>query len=200
MNNILVIGANGSMGKRYQAILKYLGKKPITSDIEDSPQTLDDKLLVSDGVIIATPTETHYELIDFCSDRKIPILCEKPLSKHPGELAGIKRLVESEKINLTMTMQYKLLDKPHSSGPSYYDYFRTGKDGLKWDCLQIIGLARGRVLLAGDSPIWKCTLNDHDLSFSDMDKAYVQFVKNWFDRPGDDLGKLMDIHQKVMEF
>lgn len=199
---ILVVGANGSMGKRYQAILRYLGEKVLCADISDYPNSIVEMASVCDGAIIATPTETHLDQISLLAGAgvKCPILCEKPLSKDMGSVQAINRIVTHNKLNFTMTMQYKMLDDLNSSGPSYYDFFRHGSDGLIWDCIQIIGLSRDELELHETSPIWKCQLNGKQLSLGDMDKAYVDFVSQWLENPvGDDIHRLSALHHKTKE-
>lgn len=198
---ILIIGSNGSMGLRYQAILKYLDKKFSCVDIQTTPE----KFLQLAGschcAIIASPTPSHFKYLEIFSTLKVPVLCEKPLSKNLGELTQIKEDFVSERgLNLTMMMQYKIFDSEAYQGVTSYDYFRHGNDGLAWDCLQPIGLARWTVELKEESPIWKCSLNGRKLSLGDMDLAYVKFVSNWLSKPGDDIGRLYEIHQKVLEF
>ena len=189
------------MGKRYQAILKHLDKKFTCADLHTKFEQTIEMAKTSQGVIIASPTPSHFNYLDSFSTLKIPVLCEKPLSKSYEELVTIKEeLVKVRKMNLTMTMQYKMLDHKDTTGLSFYDYFRHGNDGLAWDCLQILGLARGPVQLKEDSPVWRCILNGRVLSLSDMDKAYVGFVRQWLTSPGDKIEELFEIHLKVMEY
>lgn len=197
---ILIVGSSGSMGLRYQSILRYLDVDFKIYDIKQKIRpTLTQVATNVDGVILATPTDTHFDYIYKFAWQNIPILCEKPLSKNKDELDAIKSFAKNG-LNLTMMMQYKMLDDPSSTGDSHYNYFRTGNDGLKWDCLQIIGLARGNVAISNGSPIWDCKLNGKQLSLADMDLAYVNFVKEWLRSPGDDISKLIDIHDKVMAY
>lgn len=197
---IHIVGANGSMGERYQAIFRHLNVAFTCSDVFTPQVEFERCINAASGIVIAAPTEKHFELIVSLAHLGAPILCEKPLSKDLEQLLHIKRLVDSGSINLTMMAQYRYLDDPLSRGDSSYSYFRHGSDSLKWDCIQIIGLARGRVFLEGASPLWKCTLNGKKLSIADMDMAYISAVKAWLASPGDDIARLIEWHQKVMEF
>lgn len=49
----------------------------------------DGLLAASDGVLIATPTDTHPELLRRCLAAGVPALCEKPVAGDLGELAGL---------------------------------------------------------------------------------------------------------------
>lgn len=169
----MLIGSEGSMGKRYQAILKYLGE-PF--------ECWDKKLEVPDvpldgrysRIIIASPTESHASWVKWFQRYNKPILCEKPLSHDLGE---VKEMLGYQL--LTTMLQYSQLVHSHSEEPSHYDYFRTGPDGLAWDCFQIIGLAKGKVTLKNESPIWDCKINGQRLDIAAMDGAYLSFVKGW---------------------
>jgi hypothetical protein len=194
--SIVIFGSNGSMGKRYQTILNYLNIHHV--DIDVSTDMYQDYKKI-DGIIIATPTDTHLEFIKIFSDLKVPILCEKPLSTDFKEIEQIKALVD-QGLNLTMMNQYKLLDDPSSEGPSFYNYFRHGNDGLYWDCMQIIGLARGSIQIHESSPVWTCMLNGKALSLSDMDWAYVQYVQDWIQNPGQDFNEILLAHQKTISY
>lgn len=189
------------MGKRYQAIFKSLHVDFICVDKHSTTAEILEGASKAQGIVIATPTDTHAHCLDILSKFQVPILCEKPLAKSLDELNFIKDvIVRDRKTNLTMTMQYEMLIRPGAFGVSWYDYFRHGSDGLAWDCLQIIGLSRASVVLDEKSPIWQCGINGQKLSLDDMDQAYVNFVRRWLAQPGDDISRLFDIHMKVMEY
>lgn len=190
----LLIGSQGSMGKRYQCILNYLRKPFLGIDKGDYIPAQD-----FDSFIIATPTETHHDIIQMLSPFNKPILCEKPISKNVNQVREILRLVENDKTPFKMMLQYEGLSDKNSNGISEYNYFRHGNDGLAWDCIQIIGLARGEVILREDSPFWRCTINGKKLSLADMDWAYINYVSSWFENPDQDKSQILDIHIKTDE-
>ena len=174
-----IIGCLGSMGTRYRAILNHLEESFVCLDKNDSLADIVHNARFSDRIILCTPTPTHFSLLKRLLPLHIPILCEKPLSTDMKEMEGILKLVELNKTPFTMMLQYSELVRPRSVGHSFYNYFRSGHDGLIWDCMQIIGLANGEVEINNNSPIWKCMINGEALSLSDMDGAYVTFVEKW---------------------
>lgn len=196
---ILIVGADGSMGKRYQAILKHLNKEFKCADVRDSTYSIEGWAKESEGVIIATPTETHCEFLLLLEGTKKPFLCEKPYSMIPKELEEI-HWARQRGLDITMMLQYQFLDNPSSSGPSHYNYFRHGSDGLVWDCFQIIGLARDEISIGESSPIWKCQLNGVELRLGDMDKAYIMAVESWLRGEKQDFKAVMKMHEKVLKF
>jgi hypothetical protein len=124
------------------------------------------------------------------------MLCEKPVTTSLTELAEILELYKNQR--LKMVMQYAELNTG-DGGHSFYDYYNHGRDGLLWDCIQIIGLARSSWKVGEDSPVWKCALNGKELSLSDMDIAYISMIRKWFFAPREELLKIYDIHKKVSE-
>jgi hypothetical protein len=94
-----------------------------------------------------------------------------------------------------MVNQYKYLSG--SGGVTYYDFYNTGKDGLEWDCLNIIGMARQqRAFINNKSPIWKCCINGKKLSLDDVNQAYVEMIKDWLENQEPDYDYLIESHRR----
>jgi hypothetical protein len=198
----LIIGSEGSMGKRYQAILRWLCIPFESYDIKFNDNH---DLSQFSHFILATPTETHYQWIKKLDQFERPILCEKPLSKVLAEVREILNI----KSPLTMMMQYKYLDQKDyhlgqskdyvaEPGPrSSYNYFRHGNDGLVWDCFQIIALAKGTISLLETSPVWQCMINGFNLDIAQMDRAYISAVHDFYAGKYFEREKMLAWHEKV---
>lgn len=198
--SILLVGANGNMGARYQAVLRHLGQPFEGVDRFHSPKSIREIADVSQGVIICTPTDTHLEYLQLFSDLRKPVLCEKPLCKDPQALAPVIAEYGHTRTPINMIFQYEELAPPMPAyGESTYNYFKHGTDGLVWDCIQIIALASGEIILEESSPIWTCQINGHSLRLSDMDQAYISHIAQWLKNPGQDTGWLMNVHFKTKE-
>lgn len=196
----LIIGSEGSMGKRYQAILKYLNEPFSCLDmdnIEDGPDLIGN----AKRVVIATPTNTHLNMISMVAAYGIPVLCEKPLTKSKDELLLIENIVKTNNLDLTMMMQYQELVTFRAGFQSWYNYFRHGNDGLYWDCLQIIAMHVGKPVdlsIQETSPIWKCMINGTKLQSSQMDQAYIDFTRKWLrGEIKQSTDYLIEVHEKV---
>jgi hypothetical protein len=199
---VLLAGSEGNMGARYKAILDYL-RIPFMKFDKSLPWTIEEASYGCDRAIVCTPTDTHDDVI-----REIirvmparPILCEKPVTKCVRELANLLSDCEDVGTDLRMVMQYKKLYKEDGLiGPTTYNYFKHGQDGIFWDCLQIIGLARGRVKLDETSPFWQCVINGQMLRIANMDLAYVQYVEDWLKSPQVCVGpdEMYEIHEKCL--
>lgn len=199
--NIFISGINGNMGQRYMYVLRALGHTVYGLDKEFSfteqahlVQKSDNKI---DGIIIATPTPTHLDaLMAFMDMEDIkPILCEKPISTNPITLPLFD--------NISMVNQYKYLlsEKAMDSDKmSYYNYFKTGKDSLAWDCINIIGLANGPIAINNGSYKWNCIINGERIDFRRMDYSYYLMVKDWIKNPVADIDYIEYAHNKVLDF
>jgi hypothetical protein len=198
--SVVVIGANGSMGQRYQAIFRYLNHGVHCLDAQHSISQIREAVKAAQGVVIATPTDTHAALIRELAPLRKPILCEKPVTKDMGEMEEIRALLKDTGTPFRMMYQYSVLADPTRIGRSSYNYFRHGGDGLIWDCLQIIGLSRGIVNLREDSPVWSCVVNGQTLNLRHMDAAYIAYVQTWFKIPGQSLDFIQGIHEKTHDF
>lgn len=199
--SILIIGGKGNMGQRYQAVLRYLSHDFEIYDL-GSKGSLQTYLKRAKGVIIASPTIKHVEHIVECAASGIPILCEKPISKDIGLVGAALRSVYKVNGALSMVFNYRVMLDAFSrkcKSPTHFDYFKHGGDGLAWDCIQIIGLSNGSVTLREQSPIWKCSINGKKLHFAHIDRSYIKMIEYWTQHPKQDLGEILETHQKTAE-
>ena len=205
INKVLIMGHMGNMGKRYGCILNELNVPWIGLDIKQSTTYKFPSKREIDGVIIATQTRSHCEHIRSVNFRYqgIPILCEKPIAKSfkvVQDLLGIKEL------NLTMVDQYKYaLKQARKRGIkrgvlSSYDYFKTGSDGLAWDCINIIRDSTTLPMIRNKSPIWECIINGFPLSIVDIDYSYLDMVVDWLHKAGNNHSYILDSHRNVERF
>lgn len=204
---VYIIGANGNMGSRYSAILKYLGHEVWGIDM---PYIyLEGGLLTrmdckeSDAVIVATPTRTHLDILEMLEGVEKPILCEKPFIDDEKHLPRLRHFLSNTKLKISMVSQYDWLSKDYQEDgyPTCYDYFKTGKDGLPWDCINIIWNARDKIILEDKNPIWFCKINGHALNLRDMDVAYCMMIEQWLKDPYvDKRDEILKRHQKVVDY
>jgi len=196
----LIYGANGSMGVRYQAILKHLHEPYWCVDVQTTPSVKKSLLTKCERIILCTPTDTHFEILKEILPLGKPVLCEKPIVKSAKDVERVIEIAKMHNAELTMMFQYsELIPYPHNkTGATNYNYFRTGKDGLVWDYLQIIALSNSTIELKNASPIWRCQINGTNLSLSDMDVAYVSFVRKWLEgRVNQNYEDLIRFHRKT---
>lgn len=173
MKKVAVIGASGNMGKRYALILeKYCECEVVRVDLNN---TITADVSECDGFIIATPTSNHIADILTYSQWKKPILCEKPVTKSMLKLRGI---LADKDLDLSMINQYDFLAS-NDNGRTEYNYFKTGSDGLLWDCINIIGLAKSSYDIKNSALVWSCMINGHSIDLRNMDFAYINNLRAW---------------------
>lgn len=196
--SVLIVGADGNMGRRYSAILDYLHTPWIGVDKHHSSHHVMECAMRSEGIVIATPSSHHVIDIKKFLPLKKPILCEKPISKDLHELTHLMEEIRTSGTPFRMIYQYSMLANHSGSGlPSSYNYYKHGGDGLAWDCIQILGLARGGVTLQEKSPLWSCMINGKSLDIGQMDSAYIEYMELWLKKPRQSLREILEIHQKV---
>lgn len=201
-----LLGSNGSMGRRYKAILNFLG----VSFVEYDPSLTRGKgdltrfmSVPCTHYIIATPTDTHEEVAAALMQTEgRNLLIEKPVCTSSEDVRSLLEQAKDTSTTITVMMQYKYIDRSElQNAPtiSYYNFYNTGKDGLLWDCFQVIAFDKtGVIKLYNDSPMWSCSINGYQLYQSSVDKAYVTFVRNWL--AGNEVQSPEDIikwHEKV---
>lgn len=206
MSSYIVVGGFGNMGLRYGAILRSLGHDVIVDDLELCEDATDKHIA---GIIIATPTDTHYKLILEYHKKypMVPILCEKPISKNMEE---VEFLINIPDLNLTMVNQYAnastLLLPTIKNRMSMWDFVHSGKDGLWWDCINIIGLHDDEsvpVVLRNKSPNWTCVINGKVLTLDDIDTGYYEMIEDWiFQKPRNwnDMAYILKSHKRVIQY
>ncbi len=151
----------------------------------------------SNGVIVATPTDSHIGWLDKLVRLGIPVLCEKPICKDLGKLEETLALYDSENVPLNMVNQYWELPMVSGVGHTEYNYWNHGKDGMAWDCIQLVGLAKSTLTLRDDSPMWRCHINGSQIDLREMDVAYIRMIQNWMKHPGQVLADIMSLHEKT---
>ena len=200
MSKILIIGNKGNMGRRYQLICEQAGHVVVGCDVDDAGKEFSS--IDYDGVIIATPTDTHAAYIKAIGNKR-PILCEKPITKSQDEL---KEILSIPGLRLRMINQYEYYQnfgiprKGNCSKRSKYDYFRHGNDGIPWDMINILGLSEHGCDLAETSVIWDVAINGKKLKIANMDNAYVWNITNWLMHFDSNMPYIFHAHKKCWEF
>jgi hypothetical protein len=202
---ICVIGAKGNMGRRYISICNYLDIPCIGCDFDEIPPYSDK---FTTHFIIATPTDTHEKILkSICELKKhsCKILCEKPINT-TGYLSVLDDIKESGH-EIFMVNQYAYYSHLiyESNGVTSYNYYNSGKDGIFFDCIQLIHLAKDEIKLSNNNPIWDASINGVKLDRETIDLCYVKMIKDFYSN-GEVYGKLWgesDIktaHEKVIEY
>jgi hypothetical protein len=209
LNKVYLVGANGNMGKRYQAVLKWIRLPYKTRDLDH-----DEGIEGCDGVIIATPTYTHEALAEQYM-HTYPVLCEKPIwtqrynfyTRFSRDDEGMWRAKDFRDYSrLRMLNQYRhVLANAQQTRASntYYNYYKHGGDGLIFDCINIYGNMKdfetSNVELKEESPVWGCCIDGKILDLADMDQAYVTEIFDWVRNPTGNLHYMCEAHHRAFQ-
>lgn len=63
-----------------------------------------------DGIIVATPPESHFEVVEVALERGIPVLCEKPLSTSFEAAQRMAQLADRIGVPLLVGMNFRFVD------------------------------------------------------------------------------------------
>jgi len=174
---IIVIGSKGNMGRRYCQILKEMGTDYKGIDLNETISIDNDSEVA--GVIIATPTETHYPIYSFIrAQYSGRILCEKPFTT---TILGCRHILSDNKLFIVNNYQYMVSspDFPTVGKNTIYEYYNTGKDGIHLDCVQLYYLAKGKVEISKNSSIWGCVINGKVMQRQYVDYSYGRMINHF---------------------
>lgn len=185
------------MARRYRAILNHLNIYNSGIDIGHTVHEKD--LECAEGIIICTPTERHIDDILFYSRYKVPILAEKPITKDVNRLDKFVEFCREKQVNIQVVNQYCFCGNTLGYGPTDWDFYNSGKDGLEWDLISVIGLANGKIKLANKSPIWRCHINGNKFDIGNMNHAYLSMISKWIEKPESNLEFIISSTRKVQK-
>lgn len=203
---ILLIGGMGSIGSRYREILRQLGIafEILDTDGRDPHFDVEKYLETSkfDKVIICTPTHTHEEYVDMLLDLKKPLLCEKPVSKNTDVTLQLANKASYLNVPAFVVNNYAFIERERPLKECFprtlsYQYYNTGRDGLLWDCCQLVYLAfkeRAELRLDRKGAIWKFHLGDFEVPYRWVEESYYQMIIAFADGFYDKLWTLFDGH------
>jgi hypothetical protein len=172
--NTLVIGGRGSAGSRYCAILKSLDVPYEVFDLADEQcRPFEDYDFTH--AIIATPTPNHLVWLNTLCHQDKTFLCEKPVSKMVDEIVPF---ISYDKGYVVNNYAFCLDQFKPDSCKITYDYFRTGSDGVYFDCVQLLYLdleARIRT----NSPIWEFWNHSYRVHYHEIEQSYIDMVQTF---------------------
>lgn len=183
MKKIMLIGSEGSIGRRYKAVLKYLGVDVKCYDIKpgvDVESCVNDDC---DGFIVAAPTSSH---VSWCRNLLIyekPILCEKPLGVNVLEVEELSKYAgANEFISVVDNWVHMLQVKGKTNLDLKYRNFHTGNEKLSWNLAQPIYLTKdGNLELFLDFPhlIISNVTKEKSYDAADVEHSYIQMIQYW---------------------
>lgn len=178
---IAILGGNGGIGRRYQAILRALKAPFQVIDLGDDE--IED--IEFDKAIIATPTQTHFDFCERLITMEKPFLCEKPLSKQMKECNKIWSWAQKKGVPAFVVNNYQFAINHFSEIKKIeYDFFNTGKDGLIWDLCQLIYIAhkkQSELIFKTQSFWWDFKINGEQIPYHNIEMSYYEMIENFIE-------------------
>lgn len=204
---IALVGNKGSMGTRYTSILRYLREDVLLADIGDPWWDWE-----FDRAIICTPTDRHSNDLRMALSMGKPILCEKPICKDSHLVSSLKFNAEQCNVDVRMVSNWLYAvnsvlgrangyrGKVANMGEMHIKYsnFRTGNDGLFWDCIQPIYLA-GKFTWDTTSPIFEASVDGENIPYKDLEESYISMMSDWLYSESNRLWTLGDAMKATMK-
>ena len=97
MKNIVLVGGNGKWGQNYISTLKYFQDINLQVATRENWKQLIDKN--PDGVIVATPPDSHIEIASYSLSKNIATMIEKPLALSLQEAETLKQFTAPILVN-----------------------------------------------------------------------------------------------------
>lgn len=172
---VLVIGSEGSTGKRYCRILEEMGHSVLRYDIED----VGNPLPGYDKVIIATPTETHRNYYNLLPPTEwYNILIEKP---------AFSRIECTRVVMAKMVCNWAFVfpDRILLPGKNLVNYScsYTGKEGYWFNTCQLHILSNGRGVISESSDTFNASIDGEVVTRLMIEASYVRMIDSWLYRP-----------------
>ena len=207
----LIIGNKGNMGSRYAACLNYLGEGFDGIDLGEV------SIHLSNRAIICTPTESHLSLMKKMNRAGINFLVEKPIAttSYYDVYMGVKDITVDARmvcnwefaINMVLTGHRDTMVKGNTRVE--YDCYNTGKDGVAWDCIQLIHLAGPKnISIKTKSPVMECKVyteknpKGYEITTRHIEESYVCMLSSWLNCPEQLWGmpEALQAHMEVLEY
>ena len=190
MSTVALIGGAGSIGTRYHCILDKLGVDVV---VHDPPAGIHGNLTNCDKWIICTPTDTHYNWCLQAISAGVTFLCEKPMSKSLVETEAIVDKAYVRGVEGFVVCNYNMCSVTMKGREIYFNYFRTGKDGLCWDCCQLLYLGN-QVMLKTDSFVWTLIVDGvWQVDYRDLEMSYGKMLASFCGVAGQHPSALWDL-------
>lgn len=181
---ILIAGSQGSIGKRYCAIVKHLGHEVLQVDPKLEQNDSDHG---AQRVILATPTSMHLQSILTYKELGVPMLCEKPMLME-DKFDQIQDIPD-----LYMVCNYAYLI-PKGAKVSY-NYFHGGNENFAENFAQPLYIDPEAVIEC-TSPVFQLhyELDGHTTAVSteSLQQSYVDMIQDFINGVFDNLWTVHD--------
>lgn len=96
-------------GRRRERILKFSRRFKVKRTFNTYQEMINSNSGLFDILYVATPVETHYEIVKYALENSVPVVCEKPITSRVGELNEILLISKERKVFLMEAMWMRML-------------------------------------------------------------------------------------------
>ena len=192
---IFVLGQYGRMGRRYTAILKWLGHAVDGWDVTEVGKShtpnigrLCPSLRNYTHVIIATPTDIHADLMTQCCQSGVPyVLCEKPMCMDYRRAKQLAEVVSHSQTDVRVVCNWAYVREgvvlTARSHRIRYSNWYTGPHSDDWNLIQIHYLDKTGRAMVSLGPRFECRIDGSDVTLADIDNSYIRMLSTWLSSP-----------------
>lgn len=181
----LVIGALGSIGRRYVKILENLGCEVFSADINDgyaiSMASFNAHSIMR--VIVASPTDTHLKYMEILEDTNAHVLIEKPVLMTKEQYVCLSDRVKSKTRMVSNWLWLPSVFPIPGMNVIYYNYFDQGKEKYEFNMAQPIYLGKKQSVFKNDSTVFRCSINSYQVFTEDVQRSYISMIEEWIKEP-----------------
>jgi predicted dehydrogenase len=151
-------------------VLSVLAKQTGVATFSDYHSMLDEAEL--DAVVIATPSSTHFSMVETALERGLHVFCEKPLTLEPGDSERLADLARDRRL-VTQAGYHNRFVATFREVKSLIDAGAIGEVN------QILGEAYGPVVLKPEGRTWRSKRGEGGGCLYDY-AAHVINLVNWY--------------------
>jgi hypothetical protein len=183
MQNVVLLGHTGNIGRRYNYLLRRLGINVIGWDLSN----INDRIPVCPDhlYLVATPTDLHVRHVEeiICYDKSADILVEKPLCM-PRDISTLEKLEAGSDciIRMVNNWAYVIPGLSLFSHDIVYRYWNHGgkEADVHWTLCQAFALSKpGCLSYHFDSPVFDVRIDGCPVTQAMFDMSYLSMLQAW---------------------
>jgi len=181
---VLVVGCDGSAGRRYMMILKGMGVPHVGYDICQEPKI---NSTDCDRAIICTPTKTHADVLEdiLLNHPGIRhVLCEKPLAHTVEDAITMAKAADIAGVRLHTVCNWRFFMPKLLEHASHHIYYRSpsfGNEDAWMNCCQPVHYAKDYKPDLALSDLWDLIIDDTPIQYQHVCESYRKMIRDWLD-------------------
>jgi hypothetical protein len=178
VKKVLIVGSEGSIGRRYKAVVTHCDALYIPCDKRNN--TTHNIESDFDMAIVASPTDMHAYHVTRLLKKQKPILCEKPLGADMYDVRQILGEPGAKDLVYVVDNWSWMIGSSETNNRIIYKNFFTGSENIAYNLAQPIYLSStSRFKFNLNYPYFEAIVNDKVYTTHDVDRSYVKMIHHW---------------------